>query len=138
MNESQIDGIVRHSRAILIVGLAIFVLPLVLGFGFGILSGFMLFSLGVYCCFFWRWRSEPGVWMLALLLTVTLGPCWAYFEYLYWAAILAPPANLAVPAFGWNKIRMSLDASVSLLIFSKTMKLVLSVAIENWKRTRPA
>ena len=136
MSKPQIDFIVARRRAIMVVGLVLMAVPLVLGFGFGALSGFMLFSLGIFCVFFRNWRSEPGVWMLAILLVLTLGPCFAYFEYFQLIAIFAPPGNLAWRAMGWNQIRMSLDASVALLIFAKTMKLVVTVAIENWKRTR--
>jgi hypothetical protein len=58
LNESKIDFLVRHRRVIMITGLVIMVLPFALGLRFGLLSGFMLFSLGVYCSFFRNWRSE--------------------------------------------------------------------------------
>ena len=136
LNESKIDFLVRHRRVIMITGLVIMVLPFALGLRFGLLSGFMLFSLGVYCIFFRNWRSEPGVWMLACLLTVTLGPCWAFFEYLQWQAIFAPAANKPGRVVTWNQIRLCIDAGFALLIFAKTMTLVITVAIENWKRTQ--
>ena len=137
MSEFHIDRFIRHRRAIMITGLVIMVLPLALGLGFAILFGLMLFNLGIYVACFRKWRSEPGLWMLAVLLTVTLGPCWAYFEYLYWLAIFGPAAaNPAGRIVTWNQIRISLDASVSLLIFEETVRLAATVAIENWKRTK--
>ena len=136
LSESQIDFLVRYRRVIMIIGLVIMVLPFALGLRFGLLSGFMLFSLGVYCIFFRNWRSEPGVWMIACLLTVTLGPCWVFFEYLQWQAIFAPAANKPGPVVSWNQIRLTVDAGFALLILAKTMKLVVTVTIENWKRTQ--
>lgn len=134
--ETKIDLIVSNRRVIMLVGLVMMVVPLMLGFGFGVLSGFTLFSLGANCNFFRTWRSEPGVWMIAILLAVTLGPCWAYFEFLHLLAVFAPAANRAVGLVGWNQIRLSVDAAVALLIFAENMKLVVTVAIENWIRTR--
>ena len=138
LTETKIDLIVRNRRVIMLVGLVMIVFPLVLGFGFGVLSGFTLFSLGANCIFFRNWRSEPGVWMIAILIAVTLGPCWAYFEYLHLQAVFAPVANREGGLVGWNRIRLSVDASVALLIFAENMKLVVTVAIENWIRTRAA
>ena len=138
LTETQIDLIVHNRPVIMLGGLVIMVFPLVLGFGFGLLSGFMLFSLGSNCPFFRNWRSEPGVWMIAILLAVTLGPCWAYFEYLHLQAIFAPAVNRAGGLVGWNRIRLSVDAGVALLIFGENIRLFVTVAIENWKRTRRA
>ena len=79
----------------------------------------------------------PGLWMLAVLFTVTLGPCWGYFEWLHWRWHFAQPAaNRAARAITWDQIRFSVDASIALLLFARVVKLAVSVAIENWKRTR--
>lgn len=137
MTESQIDLLVRYRLVIVIAGLAMMVLPLAFGVGFGVFSGFTLFSLGVYCQKFRHWRREPGLWMLAILLIVTLGPGWVCFETLHWQAVFRPGAKRAGGGVNWNRIRLSVDAGVALLIFAKTMKLLITVAIENWKRTRP-
>ncbi len=136
MTESQIDLFVRYRLVILITGLAMMVLPLSFGVGFGVFSGFTLFSLGIYCQKFRYWRREPGLWMLAILLIVTLGPGWIYFETLHWQAVFGAGAKRAVGGVNWNRIRLSVDAGVALLIFAKTMKLLITVAIENWQRTR--
>ena len=140
LSPSQVDRIVRNRRAIISVGFAIMVLPFLLpqGWGFGFFSGFMIFSVGVYTLFFRNWRSEPGLWMLATLLTFILCPCWAYFEYLHWQAMVAPAANQARQVVGWNRIRLGVDASLALLIFARTLRLLITVAIENWTRTRIA
>ena len=86
----QMDRIVAHRFTLLCWGIAFMGLPFALprGWGLGLFSGFMLFCLGVYGVAFRKWRTEPGLWMLAVLLTVTLGPCWAYFEFLNCRALL--------------------------------------------------
>ena len=139
LTESQIDRMVCRRRMALLIGIALMLLPFALpkGWGLGFLSGFMLLSLGIYGLRFQKWRSEPGLWMLAVLLTMTLGPCSAYFEYLHSRGIFAPPAaNKAGRGTTWNEIRLSIDAAIALLIFARTVRFAVSVAVENWKRTR--
>ena len=94
LTESQIDRVIRQRRVSSFAGLALMALPFALprGWGVGLFSGFMLFSLGIYGIAFRKWRTEPGLWMLAVFLTVTLGPCWAYFEFLHWRGFFAEPA----------------------------------------------
>ncbi|MFO0940310.1 MAG: hypothetical protein U0930_06030 [Pirellulales bacterium] len=135
LSESQIDRVVVRGRVLILVGLAAMILAFSLpqGIGIGLFSGFMLFSLGIYGLAFRRWRSEPGVWMLAVLLTSILGPCWAYFEVLQIRANLFQPAGRAV---NWDQLRLTIDCIVALLIFAYVVKLSVSVAIENWRRTR--
>jgi len=139
LTESQIDRIIRHRRAYLLGGLTLMSLPFVLprGRGIGLFSGFMLFSLGIYGLALQKWRTDPGLWMLAVLLSATLGPCWVYFEYLQWRDVFAPPAaNQAGRAAPWDQIRFSVDAVMALLLFGTAVKLAATVAMENWKRTR--
>jgi hypothetical protein len=137
--ESQIDHVIRHRRAAMFGGLTLMALPFVLpqGWGLGFFSGFVLLSLSIYSFCFQKWRSEPGLWMLALLLTMTLGPCLLYFEYLHWRSVFFPAAaNKAARPMAWNEIRLSIDAAIALLILGRTVKLSLSVIVENWRRTR--
>lgn len=139
LTESQIDRIVGHRRVALLGGLALMSIPFALprGWGSGLFSGFMLFSLGIYGVCFQKWRIDRGLWMLAVLLTITLGPCWAYFEYLHWQGVFAPPAaNNAGRLVTWNQIRLSADAAIALLLFARTVKLAVTVCTENWRRTR--
>ncbi len=139
LSESQIENMLDQRRTAMIVGLLLMALPFALpnGWGIGFFSGFMLFSFSIYGFWFQRWRTEPGVWMLAILLTVTLGTCCLYFEYLHWRKIFAPPApNKIGRIMTWNEMRLSIDAAIALLILSRTVKFALSVAVENWNRTR--
>ncbi len=136
-SDEQVDRIIGNSRRSLRGGLMVVGLALLLprGWGIGGLSGFMLFSLGVYGLCFRKWRFDPGLWMLAVFLTLTLGACWAYFECLCLQALFVPgPNNLAQP-ITWDQIRFSADAVVSLLLLSKVVRLAASVAVKNWQRT---
>jgi hypothetical protein len=71
--------------------------------------------------------------MLAVLLTVTLGPCWLYFEFLHVRGLVFQPA---ARRFNGNQLRLFIDSIVALLLFSRIIKLAIGVSIENWKRTR--
>ena len=135
LTETQIDRLVRYRRIALVGGLMLIVTAIALphGWGVGGLTGFMLTSLGVYSFAFRNWRTEPGIWMLAGFLTVLLAPCWLYFEYQQFQRQFAPAvANNQV----WNALRLSLDTFFSLLIFGQIVGLSISVAFQNWRRTR--
>ncbi len=139
LTESQIDWIVNNRRLIFVGGLALMSQPFVLpqGWSVGVLSGFMLFSLGIYGFAFRNWRTEPGLWMLATLLVVTWGPCWAFFEYQHLRALFARAVAVqAGQALGWNKARFALEVLVGFTLCLTSIKLAVTVAIENWKRTR--
>jgi hypothetical protein len=135
LSDSAIDQSIANARLYLLLGLLLTVVPLTLpgGWAFGLISGFMLFSLGIYSVAFRRWRTEPGLWMLAMFLTVTLGPCWLYFEFLHVRGLVLQPAPRKLQ---WNQIRLFMDSIVALLLFSRIVKLSIGVSIENWKRTR--
>jgi hypothetical protein len=97
----------------------------------------MIFSLGIYGACFQKWKTDPGLWMLALLFTVTLGPCAAYFEYLHWqSVVVALRANQVRRVATWDQIRISVDAAVGLIFLASAVRLAASVAVENWRRTR--
>jgi hypothetical protein len=139
LTESQIDQMICYRRAAMFGGLSLMALPFALpqGSGLGFFTGFVLLSLSIYLFRFQKWQSEPGLWMLALLLTMTISPCLLYFEYLHWRSVFFPPAaNKAARPMAWNEIRLSIDAAIALLILGRTVKLSLSVIVENWRRTR--
>ena len=135
----QIDRVILRCRASLFVGVALMALPFALprGWGFGVLSGFTLFSLGIYGVAFRKWRTEPGLWMLAVFLTVTLGPCWVYLEFLHVRALFVEmTAKQGARAMTWDQLRLTADAIIALVLYATAVKLAVSVAIENWNRTR--
>ena len=138
-SDEQVDRIIDNSRRSLRGGLMVMSLALLLprGWGIGLFSGFMLFSLGLYGLWLRKWRFDPGLWMLAVFLTLTLGPCWAYFECLYFHALFVQGPNNVARPITWDQIRFSADAVVSLVLLSRVVKLAASVAVKNWKRTGP-
>lgn len=138
MTEPQIDRVILYRRSMMLGGLALMALALALprGWGCGLVSGFMLWSLGIYGIAFRKWRTEPGLWMLAVLQTIVLGPCLLYLEYLHWHGLFAaPPGKPGARPFTWDQLRLSLDCTVALLIFAFTIRFTTTVAIENWNRT---
>lgn len=139
LTDAQIDKIVCRYRRHTILGLTLIMLPFVLprGWGAGFFSGYMLFSLGVYSLWFRNWRTEPGLWMLAVFLTIVLGTSWIFFEALYWQGILRPPVAKEVgKALQWDQILLSIDTTVALLLFANIVRLTATIAVENWRRTR--
>jgi hypothetical protein len=139
LTELQIDRIVGHRRAFLVSGLALMVVPFFLprGWGIGFFSGFLLLSLGIYGAAFQKWRSEPGLWMLAVLLTATLGPFWAYLQYRQWRRVLLQaPVNPGGRVDTWDQFRLSVDTGIALFLLTTVVRFAMSVAIENRHRSR--
>jgi hypothetical protein len=139
MPEIEVEQIIRRRHVYLAVGLSLCCLQPVLpqGWRIGFFSGFMLFSIGIYGVVFRRWRTDAGLWMLAALLTVMLGSCWAYFEWQQWRGWFVPPAaNQPVRALNWDQARFLIDATVALLLLTKVIRFATTVAIANWKWSR--
>ena len=139
LTESQVDWIVRFRRPIFLGGLALMAQPFVLpqGWSVGVLSGFMLFSLGIYGFAFRNWRTEPGLWMLAALLAVTWGPCWAYCEIVHLRALFERAAAVQDgQAIDGNRFRFALEVIIGFSLWATSIKLAITVAIKNWQRTK--
>lgn len=135
LTDDQIDRVIVHRHALLLAGVGVMTLPWLLppGWGLGLFSGFMLFSLGVYGVVFRRWRTEPGLWMLAVLLTAFLGPALVFFEVTSLRGVLA---GAAIRANDWEQARVAIDATMALVIFAFTVTWSIAVGAENWRRTR--
>lgn len=137
LSDEAVDRIVQRRGLWMALGLGCIALGMLLpkGWGAGWLTGFMLLSLSLYGYCFRRWRTESGVWMLALLLVVTLGPCWLYFEWLLWDSIVRANPGLGPNRVQvWDRVRWFADGAFALMVFSRTVRLALSVAIGNWER----
>jgi hypothetical protein len=139
LTETQVDRIVRQKGYYFCAGLALMIVPLYLprGWGIGFFTGFMLVSLSIYGYSFRNWRTERGIWMLAALLIVVWTPCWLCFEYEHWRGVFPLPArNQNGQAFTWDKGRLVIDGTVALLLMAIELRLAVTVAKENWLRTR--
>ena len=129
-----IDSVIRRRWRYLLLGPAlsasILVLPIEYRPGLAIL-GIAIFTLGCYSLFFRYWRTDPGLWMFALLVAVLLSPCYAYFEYMHVASVLNQPGQPR--PFVWTDIYFVIEISMSLLYFWKQVRLALGVAYLNHK-----
>jgi hypothetical protein len=136
LTDEQIDRTIATRRRYLFVGLVLISLPFLMpqGWGTGFFSGFMILSLGIYCGRFQRWRVEPGIWMMAVLVTLILGTVCIYFEYLHFRRLFAPKQGPRPVT--WDRVRLSVDGAIALVILAHVAKLAVSVAVKNWSYTR--
>lgn len=75
LTEAKVDQIIRNRKRFFLGGLLIFLIPFILPKPWGIscsapFTSFMLMIFGVYGFAFRSWRSNPGLWMLAVLITL--------------------------------------------------------------------
>src|SRR5437762_1452975 len=114
LSENAIDRVIvwyRHEIGfgVLLLLQVFFVPP---GWSLGVLPGFMLLGLGIYGGVFRKWRTEPGLWMLALFLFLLLGLCYAYFAILN---IRWPLGNVQPTA--WQRSKVALEVAAGLALF---------------------
>ncbi len=135
--DHRIDRIISYRRALMLASLGWIGVLLMLprGWAIGGFTAFMLFSLGIAGLWFQKWRTDPGLWMAALLMGGGEGLCLAFFEYQQFADLFnQAPAAQALPR-GWDEFRFAIDAAVSLALLGKFVRLSLSVAVKNWQLT---
>lgn len=136
---SRVDFYTRHSGAFFCLGVLLLAQPFVLprGWGVGVFTGFALLSLAIYAFAFRRWRTEPGLWMLALMLVVLWTRCWVVFEFGHWKSVFAKVVAQPAPAgLTWQQIRFLIDAVLGLSVMAESIRLALTVARENWRVSR--
>ena len=107
------------------------------GWKFGGILGFALITLAFYAALMQKWRTEPGLWMMAAFLTLSLGACYGFFTYQHYAGVFAPrPAKPAAGPIDWGEVLFFTDVCCALAVFHRQIKLTYSVAVLNWQRTR--
>jgi hypothetical protein len=141
MNDSQIDRSVARRRWYLLVGFILMLLPIWLpnGWKAGFSTGFSLFSLGLYGLVFRRWREEPGLWMLAVFLTVLLGSCWLGLEYEWFKKKFLEPVPAGNPAArvdNRDQILWALDTTIAFALFTQVIRFNASIVVANRRHTR--
>ena len=143
INEAWIERTVARRRTYLRAAAGWLTLALLLpagfrmpaGFGFG-LTWFMILNLGIYGAALRRWRTEPGLWMLATFLALFLGACWCAFmveRLRTWGNAPQQPPRPQT----WAEIGYAIDASIALVLFGRVVWFAASVAVANWVWTRP-
>lgn len=106
-----------------------FVLP-GLGVSYGVLSS----MAAVFLCATWgalqKYRSEPGIWMLACLIGL-MGSCfWALFIL----ADLVPRMRGSLPV-PWP---LAVDAAICTALWGESARIALSMGLHNWRMVRPS
>lgn len=137
--DDRIDRIIGFRRTLLWGGASWFLLlsQLPKDARFGSFTAFMLIGLGIFAVALQKWRTDPGLWMLATLLIVTYGPICAYFEYLEIDSLLNPAPVGRVVQRGWQGICFAFDCALALLVIGRIVRFALSVAVRNWQLTHP-
>lgn len=138
LSEYETDRIVSRWARCFLGGLALMVLSFAMPPAwprFGGILGFALFGLGAFSIGLRRWRSEPGLWMLAVLLVVLLTPCYGYFTYREVVNAFFPGPGKQAAGRGWQQISFSIEVPLALHVFWRQVRLAYSVAVLNWKTT---
>lgn len=139
--EAKVDRIIQNRKRFFLSGLMIFLIPFLLPKPWGIscsapFTSFMLMGFGIYGFAFRSWRSDPGLWMLAVLITLANSACLMFYEYeQYRSLFMAEPGQPPRP-LNWNGLKFVLDSTLALLIYSRVVKFAATVAIKNWKITK--
>ena len=138
LSDAQIDRWVQRWCRLLLFGLCLMLVCVVVprGWGLGFFTGFELMSFGILALRARNWRSERGLWMYGLFLTLSLGSCWLYFEYLSFCSLFLPGGNRGPIQFKWSQVRFLIDTILALAVLSMTVKFALFCAIKNWDWTR--
>ena len=138
LSDAQVDRWVHRWWRLVLLGLCLILVCVVVprGWGLGLFTGFELMSFGVLAVRARNWRSERGLWMYGLFLTLSLGSCWLYFEYLSFCNLFLPGGKRGPIQFKWSQVRFLIDSILALAVLSMTVKFSLSCAIKNWQWTR--
>lgn len=139
LNDAQIDRFVAGGRRKVSAACCLlslfFVLPK--GWSFG-LTGCMLLIQGSCSWRLRQWRTDPGLWMLGLLLTISLGGCWVCFEADSLMGLFARAGdNPQGPNWGWVEVGRTLDAAIAFVLYSTLIRFVASTTVANWRQTSP-
>ena len=124
----QVDRREPIYAALMAVGLLGIVGLWLLGIGSGILSCFAALYLGATSGSVRSYRTEPGIWMLAMLFVCITAPIWTIFML---ADIV--PALRGTRAMPWPLV---VDASVCTMLFGEANRVLFSVAWHNWRIVR--
>ncbi len=137
-SENTIDSITRSHLVFIIAGVVFLLLPFAMPseVKVGFLIGYSLLSLGIYAVALKKWRTEPGLWMLAVLLIVLLGAVYGFFAYdrytSEWGLVNLPEEK----RFFSKVVFLPLEVIVSFSICWTHIRFAYSVALSNWERTR--
>jgi hypothetical protein len=135
MGPTDVDRIVNHRNWYVLAGVLVVTSTMALPreMRYGIVTASALFVTGVHAGCLRRWRVEPGLWMLALLigaLTVPFSAMMIHYEISQCFAGLQP--NLARP----RAIGTVLDTAIGTKILWTLIWFLIAVTRLNWRVTR--
>ena len=93
-------------------------------------------AFGIYGFAFRSWRSDPGLWMLAVLITLANSACLLFYEYEQYKSLFMVVPGRPPRPLNWNGLKFVLDSTLALLIFTRVVKFAATVSIKNWKITK--
>lgn len=141
LTEAKVDQIIRNRKRFFLGGLLIFLVPLLLPQPWGMscsapFTSFMLMIFGVYGFALRSWRSNPGLWMLAVLITLANSACLLFYEYEQYKSLFVAEPGQPPRRLNWNGLKFVLDSTLALLIYAKVVKFAATVSIHNWEMTK--
>jgi hypothetical protein len=138
LSEYETDRVANLGLRCVLAGLALMTLPFVLPAKLALACGgpglgFALLGLGVYGVALTKWRSDPGLWMLAAFLVLLLTPVYAYFDFYHLRAILFPGPAGRPKRLDWVQVRCSIELALMFAVLWKQVRFAYSVAVYNWR-----
>ncbi len=131
MNEAAIERNIRRGRIHFLVAVGLFAVGLRI-------TGVMILPLIVFARAFRAYRTEPGLWMLALLVCFVYSGAWAVFQLDHVRDLFEPaPAGIAAAPPAWHRLWRTLDGTLALVLLGETGRLTCSMAAVNWRLTKP-
>lgn len=138
MKLDHADAIARYGGKIALLGIiATYVqLQLPLERQYALISTLMVINLGIHAGVLRKWRTEPGLWMLAGLTASVSGFAYLAFAGPHYLALLTEPPRPAPPAnqpFDIYRFRWTVDGPFSLLFLWLTFRVTTTLGVWNWR-----
>ncbi len=121
LSPSQLDAALHRGIWYLLIGLPVLVGAVAWGWG-PVMGPMMAMMLGALCGVFSREWRKPGMWMLAAVSLLMIGPIYGFFVVVEWAASNESLSGLH-----------TLDLAAATAIAAKLCRLLASVIVQNWR-----
>jgi len=138
MGVGQVDHFVRFRLLYFLFGLFVVVQFFLVTerYSFGICTGLLLMGFGIFAHALRNWRSERGLWMLALVVFVPYSVIWLGWQWSRFdASILGDDQQLPKELSSFQ-LRMAVDSFVGIIVFGKITQFCFTVAYRNWSFSR--
>jgi hypothetical protein len=128
IHPDRLDRHFRWSAPLLFIGIAGAILCRFAPQPYGLMTSWFLMMMGALGGAFRAWRSERGLWMLAILFMLIVVPTWLMFM----ASHFVPSMRGTVP----NPWPLDLDAAGVTLLAGQMSRILVSVAVHNARLSR--